>query len=660
MHRPSHQSGHCRGVAASARIAATAPRWVPLLDRWRAWATDATPLGAVRLLLDALLVRFDAPADLLAALPSDGPSEQRLDAAVAGRGVELARATGMALERDPIDPVEVAHLLASVYEVALPRPQRRGGGVFYTPPSVAHRLVALAFDGLPLHDPIVLDPACGAGTFLVAAADRLHRHGGRDAPACVAAMHGRDVDGDAVAVARTALAWWCWQRSGLVAWPGPMLRVGDGLAPVGEGGPPPGAATVVVGNPPFLNQLQGRTARAVQARTRAHDRFGVAAKGYVDTAVLFLLAGIDAVADGGRVVLVQPESTVVTSHAAAARAEVARRTSLEAMWFGGSGIFAAGVRVCAPILRRDPQPVEPAEGVEPVAQVERVEPAEGRAIGLLEGPDVTPSGRFDIDSPSRRRRIHAGDWAPLLAAARGVPSVEVQAAGTLGDLAGATAGFRDQFYGLVPFVVEDGCATRAAPLVTSGLIDPAGHAWGHRPVRFAGRRWQRPVVDLDALAAGDARLHDWVTRRLRPKLLLATQTRVLHAAADPAGRLVPSVPVISVEPHDADDLWLVAAVLWAPVLSVLAAERFAGAGLSATALRLSARQVLSLPTPQETGPWQRAAALLRVGDTTATRCELNGDGQVERRLGDVARLMAAAYRVAPEAVEQANRWWQGL
>ena len=51
------------------------------------------------------------------------------------------------------------------------------------------------------------------------------------------------------------------------------------------------------------------------------------------------------------------------------------------------------------------------------------------------------------------------------------------------EIATATAGFRDQFYGLIPFV-RDGPAD--APLVTSGLLDPGRSAWGERPARFGG------------------------------------------------------------------------------------------------------------------------------------------------------------------------------
>ena len=46
-------------------------------------------------------------------------------------------------------------------------------------------------------------------------------------------------------------------------------------------------------------------------------------------------------------------------------------------------------------------------------------------------------------------------WGHLLAVARGVPAVEVPATdATLGSIAELTAGFRDQYYGLVDAVID--------------------------------------------------------------------------------------------------------------------------------------------------------------------------------------------------------------
>lgn len=578
-------------------------------------------------------------------------------AAVAEAG-RLASASCDALP----DPGDAPELLGAVYEATLVRERRRRAGSYFTPAPVARGLVRHALAGGPRPDEVVLDPACGAGVFLLAAVRALRSPGepGAARPtaaACVAAVRGCDTDPAAVAVARLALAWWAWSDGGTVAWADPSdLRVGDGLAAAHDGGPAPAAATLVIGNPPFLTQLRQRTARSDRQRRALQQRFGVAAGGYVDTATLFLLAGLDAVVDGGRVVLVQPESMVVAAHGQAARAQLASRAELEALWVGGADVFAAGVRVCAPVLRRTAQPAP-------------------RSVQLLRGRHVEPDGRFDVDSPDRGAALTAGTWAPILAAARGVPRSALGGAGrrTLADLATATAGFRDQFYGLAPYVIElaaprpgDGAVGRTgavppgfAPLVTSGSITVEGPGRGDRPRRFNGVRYQRPAVDLQRLQVGDAALHAWVTARLRPKVLVAAQAPVLRMAVDPRGELVPSVPVITVEPLDEDDLWLVAAVLGAPVVSLEVAHRCAGAGLSAAALRVSARQLLDLPVPDDDSAWRKAAGTLRRAVERATDAEPNAVGVVPSLQGLLGPVMATAYGVPREAAEQAQRWWEG-
>ena len=66
-----------------------------------------------------------------------------------------------------------------------------------------------------------------------------------------------------------------------------------------------------------------------------------------------------------------------------------------------------------------------------------------------------------------------------------------------------TADFRDQYYGLAPFVSDD---HDGAALVTCGLIDVGRSAWGERPARFARARYEAPRVDVAALTAADAKL----------------------------------------------------------------------------------------------------------------------------------------------------------
>lgn len=142
-------------------------------------------------------------------------------------------------------------------------------------------------------------------------------------------------------------------------------------------------------------------------------------------------------------------------------------------------------------------------------------------------------------------------------------------------------------YYLLADHVQERAADEGHRIVPVGLIDPAHLRWGAVGVRFATRRWDRPVaVGLP---------QSFTAKRLGPKVLLATQTRVLEALVDAAGDLLPSTPVITLR---TDRPWHLAAALTSLVVSALALHRHAGAARSRDAIKLSARQGRTF-TPQD-------------------------------------------------------------
>ncbi|MGA8257015.1 MAG: N-6 DNA methylase, partial [Nocardioides sp.] len=439
--------------------------------------------------------------------------------------------------------------------------------------------------------PRVLDPSCGSGHFLVAVVRRFVA-GGMPPSEAVACVHGVDVDPVAVAITQLLLR---------LEAPGcevePDVVVGDGLAHR-----PAESYDVVVGNPPFLGQLRRRTASARPAGAGA----------YTDTSALFLRHALDLVVPGGVVGLVQPLSLLAARDAAPVRGVALERAAITAFWSSPTAVFpGAAVLTCAPVLRLG----------------ERSGP-----VPTWSGPDFEPGPTVVLDEL---------EWGPLAAPSVGIPVVSPQGAGTLADLGSCTADFRDQYYGLVPFVREGGTG---APLVTSGLIDPAECRWGRRPTRFARTDFECPTVDLAALRH-DGRLGDWADRRLVPKVLVATQGRVIEAVADPEGAWLPSVPVLTMAPHDPTDVWRVLAVLLAPPVAAAAAARYFGTALSARAIKLSARQVAELPLPVDLVAWAAGADLAKLAQTGPA-------GHRPAVLRELARVMGEAYgETAAEA------WW---
>ena len=227
--------------------------------------------------------------------------------------------------------------------------------------------------------------------------------------------------------------------------------------------------------------------------------------------------------------------------------------------------------------------------------------------------------------------------------ASGIPRVNLDESQTMGAVLSATADFRDQYYGLVGFVedangrVPDGVSTAA--LITTGLIDPAELHWGNRSTKFNKTDYTAPLVDLNRLRS-ESELGDWAANRLVPKLLLATQTRVIEVVVDEAGVLLPSVPVITVTTHGIS-LWHTAAALMSPPITAWAAARYMGVALNIDALKLSASQVLSLPLPARSVTWDTAAALIR--DASGASSSQKRTRIRYKRQGS---LMCDAYRVS--------------
>jgi hypothetical protein len=263
-----------------------------------------------------------------------------------------------------------------------------------------------------------------------------------------------------------------------------------------------------------------------------------------------------------------------------------------------------------------------------------------------------PPGRVEVtgddDAGVRATPDPGPRWSLLLADAEGVPRVALGVGpGTVADRAEVTAGFRQHFYALAGAVREGGDGD-GRPLLTVGLVDPLTSLWGRRPTRLDGVGYGAPVVDPDAVE--DDRVAAWVADRWRPKILVATQTRVIEAVVDPGGTTVPSTPLISVEPHEpGTDLWLLAAVLCAPPVTAWLHQRGAGGGLSRGRIRPTASLIRQVPLPVDGPGWQTGATLAR-------QASAEGAADTRRRvLVELGRVMTAAYG----ADDSVTAWWAG-
>jgi hypothetical protein len=342
-----------------------------------------------------------------------------------------------------------------------------------------------------------------------------------------------------------------------VAPPSRNLLVADALAER----PPWPPLDVVLGNPPFLSQLDADTTRGRAVAAALRRRFGDAVRAYTDTAGLFLLVATDLTATAGTIALLQPQSVLAARDAAGVRDAVSERGRLVDVWFPDAPGFDAAVEVCVPIIETGSS-----------------------------GP-ATP-------------------WSSHLARANGVPSVDLDPCRTLGREATTTAAFRTEFYGMVPHVHESADCPGGRPLVTTGLVDLGRCTWGERPARIGGRMWRRPVLDVPRL---EGRAAGWVQRTGGPKLIVATQTKVVEVVVDEAGEWIAGVPLVVVL-APAERLWPLAAALAAPAVSAWLLQRTAGTALTRQSLKVSAALLRDVPLPRDDEAWGAGTAALRAGD----------------------------------------------
>lgn len=169
---------------------------------WQATATD-------------LLQRGTVPSVAEAETAARQHVEENLFLTLRGEAVESDLAEVVRTERPPIDVLETVHqhLLSRRLErrsdgALSSRPcrsHRRRQGIYYTPDYIADYLAQRCLaDWKEAVPPRILDPACGCGRFLLAAARQLLRQG-RAATEIAASLHGCDLDAEAVVIARRML-----------------------------------------------------------------------------------------------------------------------------------------------------------------------------------------------------------------------------------------------------------------------------------------------------------------------------------------------------------------------------------------------------------------------------------------------------------------------
>lgn len=389
---------------------------------------------------------------------------------------------------------------------------------------------------------------------------------------------------------------------------------------------------VILGNPPFLNQVENATTVDKGLAEIARLVTGGSSVRYTDLSAIFLLLSRNLLRSGGRASLVQPQSLLAAKAAGPVRSELLTDSTLTNLWVSNEHLFTASVFTCAPTLLRDGP---------------RKYPLGRQHSGAFESLSDLET---DMDLLSKEV-----SWAHLLAEASGIPMVDIIQGGTIGELADTIADFTE-YYRLEGFLVDhvdlppDSDLVQFPPLVTTGLIDLAVCMWGEQTTRILKQKWKAPRVDRQRMYA-EGELGPWIDRRRVPKVILATQTKIIEVFVDELGEFIASIPLITVMPNDPKQLWHIAAVLASPVTCALALRQFAGAALSAQAIKLSAKQTLALPTPKAGPAWDLAAVRFK----EAQSCQ----SEVARSqlLREFAAESIKAFAVPESQTQPLLDWW---
>lgn len=443
------------------------------------------------------------------------------------------------------------------------RSERRAAGSFYTPRPLVDRVVGLVLNAIDADRVAtslrVCDPACGSGNFLTGVS--MAMKGARG----TLALHGADLDPLAAWAAEAALR----SRDG-EAGSASQIRLGDSLVGSIPDVPHdrslaeaietiplhwPARFDLVIGNPPFLGQLTAATSRSRALAAYLRDASKGVISGYADTAAAFLWRSIMLCAPAGIVALIVPRSILAARDATSLRQFIDAHAEVVHLEPIDRAMFDAGIQPCIIIVRR------------------RADPA-----------------------PDTDERPTTPAWS--LAAPPGRDNGLPKPTASLGTICTATADFRDAYYGLRDFVFEDeegvSDERRYPRLITSGMIEPGRSLWGEKRFRLFKSQWLRPRVDLHRMQSDPAMLA-WATKRLVPKVLVATQTRAIECVADERGEWLPVTPVITIVPHSGVSLSRVMNALLDPAASDTAARLAEGTGMSAGVFRLTARQIGQLP-----------------------------------------------------------------
>ncbi len=377
----------------------------------------------------------------------------------------------------------------------------------------------------------------------------------------------------------------------------------------------------VVGNPPFLNAVERRTAQAPALAAFASRYFQPFARGAYDRCLLFVARAVEVLGPAGRYGLIVPASLLSSTAPWQTHLHATLRPD-EIRLFPVDTFGEARIRTAALIG--------------------------GRGAGEVIAVTDEAGARRQASWPDQ-----VSCWYEVVAAAEASGPATIDAGPTLGEVAQIWAGCAvGAAYDLGPLVVDDERA--AGPwLITTGAIDRYRCRWGDGEVRYLGQHLRHPRWPAGEEAPANV-------RRARdrqagaPKLLVGGLTAVLEAWFDVDGQAAGAVSTWVIAPRVGADEglpWRLLALLNSAWISRVYLSRYGAASMNGRQTSIKQEGLRGLPIP---------AALLAPGpisgaiETLARRLSARPDAALDAALH---HLVAGLAGQPFERAEAERRWW---
>jgi SAM-dependent methyltransferase len=478
-------------------------------------------------------------------------------------------------------------------EPELDRDFRRARGVFYTPSDLAGWItretfgpLVRAWDGTS-PPPRVLDPACGGGIFLQAAAELLTARcremkltSAAELRVIKQSIVGIEVDAEEVEQTRQRLQ--------------PFAEInihrGDALAIA-----LPGSFDAVIGNPPYVNIRELARSQSKEAVAELRKRF-CTAQGNFDLYVLFIERALELLKPGGRLGFIIPNKWATLDYARPLRELLLRETTLEQIVDLTSMRVFPQASIYPQILILQKTPANATSRVH-LAQIRNHDEFENLVAGQRH--------RFVLQRDFDSRAFILGN--DLRVEGR-VPTVPLESIATLHSGASGYSATELSKYLLEADAIRRDGSEEVTDFIVSGNIDRYAITLGN--VRFLKQSWRRPALPLreEHLSAAKIALYRG------PKIVLSGMSKRLEAAYDEQGYAL-GVQVYAVSELQVDPYYLLG-ILNSKLRSYLFRERFAAKCLAGNYLSLNKGQLAQLPIrlvdpgDRQSAKWQRQIANL--------------------------------------------------